>query len=417
MQFKTILNKVAPQSSFVYGKIDLREIDGRESITVRIRPRKNSRPICSKCHQKRPGYDTLPERSFEFVPFWQIAVFFIYSMRRVNCPDCGIRVEEVPWAVGNCHLTIMYKWFLSAWAKRLSWIEVASIFHVSWSTVFRCVSAAVEWGLKHRDLSGIESIGVDEVQWQKGHEYLTLVYQIDKGMKRLLWIGVDRSQATLRRFFKELPEIVRNEIKYVCSDMWKPYLKVIAEELPKTVHILDRFHIMKAINKAIDKVRAEESRKLKSDGFEPILKNSRWCLLKRRENLTENQTVKLKELLKYNLKTVKSYLMKEDFQRFWKFKSTGWARRFLREWCDRTMRSKIEPMKQVAKMLRKHEELLLNWFKARGQISAGIVEGLNNKLKLRSRKSYGFRTFEVAEIALYHELGNLPTPEFTHKFW
>jgi transposase len=127
--------------------------------------------------------------------------------------------------------------------------------------------------------------------------------------------------------------------------------------------------------------------------------------------------VKLAEVLKYNLQSVRSYLHKGEFQRFWEYRRPQWAGRFLDEWCTRVLRSRIEPMKKVARMLRSHRELLLNWFRAKGTISAGIVEGLNNKVKLTMRKSYGFRTSEAVEIALYHNLAKLPEPEFTHRFW
>lgn len=151
-------------------------------------------------------------------------------------------------------------------------------------------------------------------------------------------------------------------------------------------------------------------------GYEPVLKHSRWCLLKRPAHLTAKQIVKLKELLQYNLQAVRAYLIREDFQRFWEYKQPYWAGRFLREWCTRTMRSKLEPMKDVARSLREHEELLLNGFRAKGEISSGIVEGFNNKAKLTMRKAYGFRSSEGIEIALYHQLGNLPEPQVTHRF-
>jgi transposase len=147
-----------------------------------------------------------------------------------------------------------------------------------------------------------------------------------------------------------------------------------------------------------------------------VLKHSRWCLLKRPENLTDHQTVKLAELLRYNLQSVRAYLHREDFQRFWEYQSPAWAGKFLDEWCLRVMRSRLEPLKKVARSLRKHRPLLLNWFRAKGTISAGIIEGFNNKAKLTMRKSYGFREYETIELALYHQLGNLPQPEFTHKF-
>lgn len=417
MQLKTILNHVEPFKSFVYEKAEWLEGPDGPMIEMRINNRKNGRPICSGCRRPAPGYDRLGDRRFEYVPLWGIAVFFVYSMRRVNCPECGVKVEKVPWCDGKNHLTTTYRWFLAGWAKRLSWKGVAEAFHTSWQNVFRSVQHAVSWGLAHRSLEGIEAIGVDEIQWQRGHRYLTLVYQTDKECRRLLWVGKDRTAKTLLRFFRMLGKEGSSRLRFVCSDMWKPYLKVIAKKAPQAIHVLDRFHIMAKMNKAIDEVRAAEAKRLKEDGYEPVLSHSRWCLLKRKENLTEKQAVKLSELLQYNLQSIRSHLMREDFQRFWEYLYLACAAKFLDEWCTRTMRSKIEPMKKVAKTLRRHRELILNWFRAEGAISAGIVEGLNNKVKLTMRKAYGFRTPESIEIALYHQLGDLPEPQFTHEFW
>jgi len=155
---------------------------------------------------------------------------------------------------------------------------------------------------------------------------------------------------------------------------------------------------------------------LKQDGYEPVLTRSRWCLLKRPEHLTDTQRLKLAELLRYNLKVVRAYLLKEDLQPFWNYVSPCWAGRFLDNWCNKVMRSRLEPMKKVARSLRSHRPLLLNWFRAKKLISAAAAEGLNNKLKVTTRKSYGFRTLKAAEVALYHALGKLPEPEFTHRF-
>jgi len=416
MQFKTILNRVEPYKSFVYGKVALLEDGDRLSLEVGVQPRMGSRAICSGCRRPGPGYDRLPERKFEFVPLWQIAVFFVYAMRRVDCPRCGVTVEEVPWAEGKNQLTRSYQWFLAGWAKRLSWSGAAAAFHTTWDHVRNAVDHAVRWGLAHRELKGIEAIGVDEVQWKRGHQYLTLVYQIDAGTKRLLWIGKERTEASFREFFRLLGEEVSKGLRYVCSDMWQAYLTVIAEEAPKAIHILDRFHIMAKMNKAIDEVRAAEAKRMKADGYEPLLKNSRWCLLKRPENRTEKQTVKLRELLQYNLQSVRAHLQREDFQRFWEYAGPTWAGKFLDEWTSGVMRSKIEPMKKAAKMVRRHRALILNWFEAGGTLSSGVVEGLNNKVKLTTRKSYGFRTEEGVKLALYHNLGALPEPKFTHEF-
>ena len=312
-------------------------------------------------------------------------------------------------------MTNSYRLFLARWAKRLSWQEVATIFDTSWDSVYRAIHWVVCWGVVHRNLSSIDAIGIDEIQFRRGHKYLTLVYQLDEGRKRLLYVAKDRTEASLHGFFDILDDATRNGIKFACTDMWSAYLKVLRERASATLNILDRFHVAKKFGEAIDKVRADESRQLKADGYEEILKHSRWCLLKRKANLNAKQTVKLRELLKYNLRSVKAYLMREDFNRFWDYTSATWAGKFLRDWCQRANRSKIEPMKKLAATLKKHEALLLNWFESKG-LSSGVVEGFNNKAKLTMRKAYGFKQYETIEIALYHQLGNLPEPESTHRF-
>lgn len=417
MLLQTILNHLQKHKSFVYGTARWIQHEQSDAIGVPVRARANGRPICSGCGQSGPGYDHLAERRYQFVPLWGLAVFLLYAPCRVQCRRCGIKVEQVPWAEGKHRLTTTYMWFLAAWAKRLSWHEVAKVFGTSWNSVYRSVTLAVLWGLANRVLDGIKAIGVDEIQWRKGHKYLTLVYQIEDGCKRLLWVGLERTGASFQKFFDVLGEQRSRALQYICSDMWQPYLQVIAERAGQAVHVLDRFHIMAQMNKAIDEVRAFEVRQLKRDGYEPVLKHSRWCLLKRPENLTDEQTVKLAELLKYNLRSVRAYLHREDFQRFWEYVAPAWAGRFLGEWCTRVMRSRLQPLKRVARMLRRHHELILNWFRAKGTISAGVVEGLNYNAKLTMKKAYGFRTAQGVKIALYHRLGALPEPEFTHRFW
>lgn len=414
MQLKTILNYVEKHSSFVYG--DARR-EGN-ALIVPVRPRRNGKPECSGCGRRCGTYDTAQEpRRFQFVPLWGIPVMLEYLMRRANCPSCGVKVERVPWAQGKSPVTNSFAYFLAAWAKHLNWKQTAAIFNTSWESVYRAVQLVVAWGLAHRDLRGIRSIGVDEVMWHRGHKYLTVVYEIASGRRRLLWIGQERKEKTLRSFFKWFGKQRSRRLQFICSDMWRPYLKVIAEKADNAVHVLDRFHIAAKMNKAIDLVRATEVKQLKANGYEPILKRKRWLLVKRPENLTKKQASSMRELLQYNLRTVKAYLLKEDFQRLWTYVSPTWAGRFLDQWCRGVMRTRIDPMKGFAKSMRNHRELILNWFHARGEISAGSVEGMNNKLKLTIRKAYGFRTFKATEVALYHALGKLPEPPGTHRFF
>jgi transposase len=412
MQVKTVLNRVHPVKGFVYGKVQF----VNDWIEVDVRPRKGSRPICSGCGRRGPGYDTQAARHFHFVPLWAINVILVYAMRRVDCPRCGVKVEQVPWGDGKHHLTRAYAVFLATWARRLSWKEVSTIFRVSWEKVYRSVAWVVEYGLEHRDLDGVTAIGVDEIQFQKGHRYLTVVYQINAECRRLLWVGPDRTTKTLLRFFRALGRERTAAIQFVCSDMWRPYLKVLAKKAGQAIHILDRFHIVAKLNKALDEIRAAEARQVARDGYEAVLKRSRWCLLKREKNLTDKQRTKLDDVLQYDLKSVRGYLLKQAFQCLWEYTSPYWAGRFLDIWVKRAMRSRLEPIKKVARSIRGHRELILNWFKAKKEFNSGIVEGLNNKIKLTIRKAYGYRELKVAEIAIYHALGQLPEPELTHRF-
>ena len=323
MELITILNQCHRFRGFVY--YHDRFSPDRKVIEIEVRPRVGSAALCSGCHQPVPGYDHLPERRFEFIPFWGILVFLLYRMRRVNCRDCGVVVEEVPWGDGKHQLTRAYMLFLARWARRLSWTETAEAFHTSWKKVCDAVEYVVAWGLEHRELAPIRAIGVDEIQYAKGHKYLTLVYQIDADLTRLLWVGKERTVETFAGFFAMIGKDLTSKIEFVCSDMWKPYLRVIRETCSQALHILDRFHIVAKMNQALDDVRAAETRQLAQAGHEPLLTKSRWCILKRRENLTSQQKFRLRDLLRYNLQTVRAYLLKEEFQQFWDYHSPTWA--------------------------------------------------------------------------------------------
>jgi transposase len=417
VRIETVLNHCYRHKSFVYVGVRWERIGRKDTLVVDIEPRKNGLAECSKCGTHAPVYDHLDERQFDFVPLWNISVYFRYTMRRVDCPEHGVRVERIPWAEGKSHVTKPFQLFLAKWARKLSWKETAESFGTTWDNVFRSVKAVVAYGMKQRRLEGITAIGVDEIQYGKGHQYLTLVYQIDAGMRRLLFVGQERKAKTLLRFFREFGKERAARLKFVCSDMWRAYVKVIRKKAPEALHILDRFHIVQNLGKAIDKIRAAEVKELARNGYDDeVLKRTKYCFLKKEENLTDGQRTKLADVLQYDLKSVRAYLLKESFQLFWDYKSPYWAEWYLKKWCARAMRSRLEPIKSFVRTLRKHQPLIMNWFKAKKAYSCGVVEGMNRKINLVTRKSFGFRSFDVLKIALFHTMGDLPEPEFTHRF-
>ena len=412
---KTILNEIHPIKGFVYKSVEMDSLAPR-TLRVLVEARKNSQGICSGCGNPDSCYDHCPEREWAFIPLWGIRVVLVCALRRIACKTCGARVEKVPWATGKYQICDVFRLFLAQWARHMSWAEVARIFHVSWADVYVAVKWVVDYGLQHRDLTGVRALGVDEIYVGAKEKFWTLVYQIDGHSKRLLWIGRDRTQATIESFFVTFGPEFCSGIHFICSDMWKPYLNAAAKYLPTALSILDRFHIVKKLNAAIDEIRREEVRARIVAGLEPLLKKMRWVFLKKRKNWTPTQRRRMREIEGSTLRTLHAFLLVEAFQHFWTYRSSRWAGKFLDLWCSKVAQSRLEPLKKVARTLEAHRSLLMNYFEAAKKYSSGVVEGLNAKVKLTLRRSYGFRTANARELALYHNLAKLPEPRFTHSF-
>ena len=422
LEVKTILNRIQPFAGFVYQDIRLRGPSGKLRMEVTLVAHQSMGGKCSACRQPAPGYDRLPERWWLFVPLWGMITWFRYAPRRVQCAEHGVVVEPIPWSEGKRPITRAMMSFLARWGRHLSWRQTARTFQTRWECVYRSVEWFVQWGLAHRKLEGVESIGVDEIHWGKSKgadSFLTVIYQIDRHCRRLLWVGRKRTQATLRRGLAALgPKLVAG-LRFVCSDMWKPYLNVLAAQASQALHVLDRFHISMHLNQAVDQVRRAESGRLRAAASAQAapLKAMRWKLLRRGSRVRGKARRQLNLLVASKLATARAWILKETFDHFWSYRSVPWAGYFLDDWTWRALRSRLEPMKKVARMLRSHQELLLNWFKAKGEVSGGATEGLNNKIRVVTRRAYGYRTFKAMEIALYHTLGRLPEPdELAHKF-
>lgn len=383
-----------------------------EGIGVDLEIRKCWKQPCATCGTLGRVRDRLKPRLWRHVPLWGIPVTLVFSPVRVACTTCGkVRVASMPWNQGKCRLSVGLIWLLATWCKLLAWDQVATLFGVHWNTVATAVRQAVEYGLEHREMSEVLYIGVDELSRKKGHVYVTNVY--DLTTKRLLWSGEGRSKETLRAFFEEHGSVLRQTVKGVCCDMWQPYVEMIGEHLPDAALVFDKFHVIQHLLKAVDQVRIEEARELRKTNPE-LLKRTRYIWLKNPENLTDKQRAHLGHLEKLNLRCNRAYLLKETFREFWDYQHKSGARRFLDKWFWWATHSRLKPMRDFAWMLRRHEEGILAYFDER--ISNGAVEGMNNKAKVISHRSYGFRTAATYITALYHCLGDLPEPKLVHRF-
>jgi transposase len=382
-----------------------------DQLLVYLSPDKRHKAICSHCGKKGRCYDTLNERRWKHVPLWGIPVVLIYKPRRVDCARCGIKVEFIPWTQGKSPICVPLGVFLSTWAKEAAWDVVGRLFGFHWNTVRNAVKDVVEYGLEHRDLGTVLYIGIDEISRRKGHIYHTQVYDLIE--KRLLWSGEDRTAETLETFFSELGEERCKQIKAVCCDMWAPYVDAIKARLPNALLVFDKFHIVKHLMDAVDKVRKEEAHELK-EADPDLLKKSRYIWLKNPWNLTDQQKMRLSDLEKLNLKINRAYLLKEAFRNFWDYTYPAWAEKYLNQWFWWATHSRLKPLRDFAWMIRRHQKNILSYFKV--PIDNGCVEALNNKAKAISHRAFGYRTAETFKLALYHGLGKLPMPKLTHKF-
>ena len=406
MRLLSVLRKSLKIKGFCFESCFIKD----DSLFVKIRPRKGISGRCGLCGCHGTTYDTRPVRKWRHISLWRMKVFFIYEPRRINCRNCQrVVTEKMPWSMGKCHLTRSLIIELVRWSRELSWKTVADFFDVNWDQVQKAVTSAVEWGLEHRDTEQVTLLGIDEISQRKRHHYLTVVYELCQGQKRLLWVGEGRCKKTLELFFESWGPDRCKQIKGVCCDMWDAYVSTVRKYVPDAVLVFDKFHIVKHINDAVDNVRREEIRDNKDQGADE-LKGTRYIWLKHPKNLSDKQLNDLYELEKANFKTHRAWLVKETFRYFWKCKTAQEAERVFDRWFNRVLASGLKPMTKVAWMLKEKMNNILTIFEM--PINNAATEGLNNKAKAVSHRSYGFKKPEVMSIALMNAMGNLelPTP-------
>ncbi len=329
-----------------------------------------------------------------------------YRRRRVECPRRGVRVEDFPWAEPWARVTTALADAVAVRARELSGQGTARRYGLNWKSVATIVKRTVRYGLEHRARLPVHVIGIDEVSRRKGQVYLTVVYDLER--RALLWVGEDRTKEAVRKFFtEEMGRRRRQRLRVVCMGMWAPYAKRVQDHAPQAQLLFDRFHIVKRLNEAVDAVRRQLWRRVTSQE-KAAVKGTRRLLLKNPWNLNDEQKERLSTLVRWNTPLVRAQSVKEAFQLFWGYKQPKRAEDLLEKWMRPAMRSRLEPFKKFVGMLRSHLGGVLAWTKTR--VSNGAVEGMNNKIKSISHRSFGFRTAENFVAAIYHGCARSPLP-------
>lgn len=362
---------------------------------------------CGVCRQRcLKVHDIREEREWRDLSLRKVTLKLRYRPRRVECPRCGVRVEDFPWAEPWARVTTALFNAVALLARELSWQGTARQYGLNWKSVATIVGRAVAYGLRHRARPPVHVIGIDEVSRRKGQVYLTVVYDLDRRV--LIWVGNDRTEEAVRPFFTEEMGARRcHTLRVVCMDMWAAYANLVREYATKAQILFDRFHIVKHLTAAVEEVRRSEMRRL-SAKERVVFKRSRWLLLKNPWNLTSDQKERLSTMVRWNTPIVRAYYLKEAFQLFWDYQQPKRAKDHLEKWMRSAMRSRLEPFKKFVRMLRGHLEGILPWTMLR--LSNGAVEGMNNKIKSISHRSFGFRSAKNFIAAIYHCCARLPLP-------
>ena len=363
---------------------------------------------CGVCRRRcRRVHSIREERQWRDLSMRKATLILRYRPRRIDCPRCGVRVEDFPWAEPWARVTRALGNAVALLARELSWQGRARQYGLNWKTVAGIVRRAVQYGLGKRKRPPVHVIGIDEVSRRKGQVYLTVVYDLERRV--LLWVGDDRTEEAVKPFFtKAMGRRRCATLRVVCVDMRAAYANLVEEYARNAQILFDRFHIVKHLNEAVDEVRRSEMRRLV--GKEKAeFKSTRWLLLKNPCNLTTDQQERLSTLVRLNLPIVRAWYLKEAFQLFWDYRQRARARAHLEKWMNSAMRSRLEPLKRFVRMLRSHLAGILAWTNIR--LSNGALEGMNNKIKSISHRSFGFRSAKNFIAAIYHCCARLPLPE------
>lgn len=360
---------------------------------------------CPTCGKELSCRDHSEERTWRHLDTCQFRTFLHARIPRVECPEHGVVQVSVPWAEPKSRLTLlMERWAINVIGECATIEGARRLLGLTWDEAWGVMERAVRRGLSRKEQRSIHYLGVDEKAFRKGHSYMTVVCDLSRATVE--HVAEKRKTASLEEYYRSLKREQLEGIRAVSMDMWPPYIKATRKWLPdaKDKIVFDRFHIMKHAGEAVDKVRRREHKELMA-GKDDRLKGTKYLWLYKEENLPEKHRPTFEGLKAANLKTAKAWAMKESLSALWKYLSPGWARKFLKRWCEWAKRSRLEPMKKVAGMLRDHMENIVTF--CRHRITNAVAEGLNSKIMAIKRRACGYRNKDHFKTAIYFFCGGL----------
>lgn len=383
---------------------DLKRVDIVVSFTGEKVP-------CPDCNKLCAISDHAPERKWRHLDTMQFETFIISRTPRCNCSDCGVKTIKVPWAYKHSRFTLLFECFAIKVIESCSTIKSAQqLCGLSWDTIHTIMKRAVERGLVRRDIEELKHVGIDEKQFRRGQDYISMINDLDNG--RVLDVADGRTFEASKALLKQVPEAQRKTIEAVAVDLWSPFLKAIREVLPNAAIVHDKFHISGYLNKAVDSVRKNENKTFIKDGNDALV-GSKYLWLKNPDNMNEEVWATFEELKDKSNKTARAWAIKENFKYFWNYTYPKCAEDFFNCWYGWAIRSRLNPVKKVAKRLKKHLKQILTYMKHR--ITNAVSEGLNSRIQTIKSAARGFHSFDNFRIRILFFCGKLDmAPNVSH---
>ena len=376
---------------------------GEGEVRIFVEVEGGAKLACPTCGASRPGYDAR-ERRWRHLDTMQYRTIVIGQVPRVECPEHGVVQVAVPWAEPSSRFTALFEALAIDWLVEASFAGVARQLRLTWDEVAGIQDRAVRRGLARRERKPSTRIGVDETSFQKRHEYVTLVNDLDAGV--VLYVADDRKQGALDGFYGELGEAGCSQLEVVVMDMWAPYIGSTRRHVPEADRkiVFDKFHVAQHLGEAVDRVRRQENRELRAAGDDRLVA-TKYLWLWNPERMGPERWREFAPLRRSRLRVARAWAMKEAAMLLWGYAKRGWAERMWKQWCRWALRSRLEPVKQVARMIQNHWEGVIN--AATSNVTNALSEGLNSQIQWIKRKACGYRNRDRFRNAIYFHLGGL----------
>lgn len=410
MRIGTVFRKLLGVTAMVVRAVGFEE--GGLVIDVRPRWRK---PRCGQCGRLGPVYDSCEPRTWRHLALGRSPFRLRYAPRRVNCRDCGVRVEQVPWAAHMSRFTRDFEELAAYLAQRMDRTAVTKLLGITWRSVGAIVERVVAGRLDPTRLDDLTIIGADELSFRRNHNYVTVV--VDHLRQRVVWVGEGKSAESLAKFFAELGPERAGKLTHVTMDMSAAFIDAVTTHAPQAQKVFDRFHVQRLASDAVDEVRRAEVRNAEDTDAAKALKHTRWALLKNPWNLRQREGERLAEVQRSNRRLYRAYLLKESLAKALDYRQLGRARGHIDGWLYWAARSKLKPFMKLAGTIRRFKDGILAYV-ATG-LSNGLTEGLNNKTRLITRRAYGFHSAQALTSMIHLCCGGitldppLPSPTGT----